>query len=88
VPLAQSFVSLSHILRRDARVRKGRRCNVGGVINLPLWRNMEISYRANAVEAVFQGSEGRRLWQEHKYTVHALVKIRVLFRLQQLESQI
>lgn len=42
-------------------------------VDVPFWCHMQIAYRAHTVEAILEGSKGRRLRQEHQDPIHALV---------------
>ncbi len=47
--------------------------------------NVQVSNRADAVQAVLERGKGRRLRQQHEQAVQALVQVRVLLRFQQLQ---
>lgn len=49
---------------------------------------MEESDGADAVEAIFEGCEGRGLGKQHEEAVEAFVEVGVFFRFEKLETEI
>ena len=53
-----------------------------------LRRNVQVTYGRDAVEAILKRSKSRRLGEQHEQAVHALVQVRVSFRLEELHTEI
>lgn len=56
--------------------------------NIRSRRDVQIAYRTDTIQAILEGGECGRLRKQHQETIEALVEMRVLFRLEELQTKI
>lgn len=68
-------------------VQGGDRGGRGGG-NVRSRRDVQVAYCADAVEAVFEGREGRGLREKHEEAIEAFIEVGVFLGLEELEAEV